>query len=81
VSLGANETVMGKACFEQWLWDMIYSEVKHTMAIMGFSWLRNTAMNAYRRGNLSLFLALECNIKKLKLSVLFKRLCTWLRFL
>jgi hypothetical protein len=22
VSLGANETVMGKAHFEQWLWDM-----------------------------------------------------------
>jgi hypothetical protein len=22
VSLGANDTVMGKACFEQWLWDM-----------------------------------------------------------
>jgi len=25
VSLGANETVMGKACFEQWLWDMAYA--------------------------------------------------------
>ncbi len=20
---------MGKACFEQWLWDMAYAEVKH----------------------------------------------------
>jgi hypothetical protein len=29
VSLGANETVMGKACFEQWLWDMAYAKVKH----------------------------------------------------
>jgi hypothetical protein len=29
VSLGANEMVMGKACFEQWLWDMAYAEVKH----------------------------------------------------
>ncbi len=29
VSLGANETVMGKSCFEQWLWDMAYVEVKH----------------------------------------------------
>ncbi len=29
VSLGANETVMGKSCFEQWLWDMAYAEVKH----------------------------------------------------
>ena len=29
VSLGANETVMGKARFEQWLWDMAYAEVKH----------------------------------------------------
>jgi hypothetical protein len=29
VSLGANETVMGKARFEQWLWDMAYAKVKH----------------------------------------------------
>ncbi len=29
VSLSANETVIGKAYFEQWLWDMSYSEVKH----------------------------------------------------
>jgi hypothetical protein len=29
VSLGANETVMGKAPFEQWLWDMAYAKVKH----------------------------------------------------
>jgi hypothetical protein len=29
VSLGANETVMGKAQFEQWLWDMAYVKVKH----------------------------------------------------
>jgi len=29
VSLGANETAMDKACFEQWLWDMTYAEVKH----------------------------------------------------
>ena len=29
VSLGANETVMGKSRFEQWLWDMAYVEVKH----------------------------------------------------
>jgi hypothetical protein len=29
VSLGANETVMGKTHFEQWLWDISYSEVKH----------------------------------------------------
>ncbi len=30
VSLGANETVMGKARFEQWLWDQCVSEVKHS---------------------------------------------------
>jgi hypothetical protein len=29
VSLGANETVMGKSCFEQWLWDMADTKVKH----------------------------------------------------
>jgi hypothetical protein len=29
VSLGANETVIGKACFEQWLYDQCVCEVKH----------------------------------------------------
>jgi hypothetical protein len=29
MSLGANETIMGKSNFEQWLWDMAYTEVKH----------------------------------------------------
>jgi hypothetical protein len=29
VSRDANETVMGKACLEQWLWDMAYAKVKH----------------------------------------------------
>jgi hypothetical protein len=28
-SLGANETVMGKAHFKQWLWDQCVSKVKH----------------------------------------------------
>jgi hypothetical protein len=26
VSLGANETIMDKAHFEQWLWDMAYAK-------------------------------------------------------
>jgi hypothetical protein len=29
VSLGANKMVMGKARFEQWLWDQCVSKVKH----------------------------------------------------
>jgi hypothetical protein len=29
VFLGANETVIGKVCFLQWLWDMAYDKVKH----------------------------------------------------
>jgi hypothetical protein len=29
VSLGANKTVTGKACFEQWLYDQCVCEVKH----------------------------------------------------
>jgi hypothetical protein len=29
VSFGANKTVMGKARFEQWLWDQCVSKVKH----------------------------------------------------
>ncbi len=29
ISLGANETVMGKAHFKQWLWYLCVSKVKH----------------------------------------------------
>ena len=29
VSLRVNEMAMGKACFQQWLWDMVYAKVKH----------------------------------------------------
>ncbi len=29
IYLGANETVMGKARFEQWLWDQCITKVKH----------------------------------------------------
>jgi hypothetical protein len=36
VSLGANEMVIGKACIEQWLWDMAYAKVKHYHGNRGF---------------------------------------------
>jgi hypothetical protein len=29
VLLGANETIMDKARFEQWIWDMAYAKVKY----------------------------------------------------
>jgi hypothetical protein len=37
VSLGANEMVMGKARFEQWLWDQCVFEVKHNHGDNGIS--------------------------------------------
>jgi hypothetical protein len=73
VSLGANETVMGKACFKQWLWDMAYAKVKPYHGNNGISLLRNTTKSVWIKGNLSPFLALECNIKKLWPSMLFKQ--------
>jgi hypothetical protein len=36
VLFGANQTVMGKACFEQRLWDMTYAKVKHYYRNNGF---------------------------------------------
>jgi hypothetical protein len=73
VFLGANETVVGKACFEQWLWEMAYAKVKHYHGNNGMSLLRNTAKSVWIKGNLSPFLALERNIKMLRPSVLFKQ--------
>jgi hypothetical protein len=78
VSLVANETVMGTARFEQWLWDMAYAKVKHYHDNDGISLLRNTIKSVWIKGNLSPFQALERNIKMLRPSVLFKQLCTWL---
>ncbi len=40
VSLGANETVMGKACFDQWLRDISYSEVKYYHGDNGIFWAK-----------------------------------------
>ncbi len=75
VSLGANETVMGKACFEQWLWDMeyAYAKVKHYHGNNGFFLLKNTAKSVWIKGNLSPFLALERLIKMLWPSMLLKQ--------
>jgi hypothetical protein len=44
-----------------------------TMAIMEFSLLRNTTKSVWIKGNLSPFLALECNNKMFGLSMLFKQ--------
>jgi hypothetical protein len=71
VSLGANETVMGKARFEQWLWDMACAKVKHYHSNNGIF-----SAEEYRQecmDNLSPFLALERNIKMLGPSMLFKQ--------
>ncbi len=63
VSLGANETVMGKSCFEQWLWDMACAEVKHYHGDNVFSLLRNIVLSVKRKGKVSPSLVLERNTK------------------
>ena len=57
MSLGANETVMGKARFEQWLWDMAYAEVKHYHGENGFFSAEEYHQSASTKGKLSPFLA------------------------
>jgi hypothetical protein len=74
VSFGANETVMGKAHFEQWLWGMAYAKVKHYHGNNRiFSAARNTTKSVWIKGNLSPFLVFERNIKMLGPSMLFKQ--------
>jgi hypothetical protein len=48
VSFGANKTVMGKAHFEQWLYDQCVCEVKHYMVIMVLSPWRSFGMTVRR---------------------------------
>jgi hypothetical protein len=78
VSLGANETVMGKSYFEQWLWDMVYMEVKHYHGNNGISLLRNIVLSVKRKGKVSPSLGLERNAKILEPSLLFRQSCSWL---
>jgi len=70
VSLGANETVMGKARFKQWLWDQCVSEVNIIMVIMVFSLLRNTVTIVMRKGKINLSQGLALNTPS-------KQSCTW----
>ena len=61
---GAIETVMGKARFEQWLWDQCVSEVKKIiMVITVFSLLRNTVAIVKRKDKVNRSQGLALNTK------------------
>ena len=78
VSLGANKTVMGKACFEQWLYDKCVCEVKHYHADNGiFSVERSFGVTAKRSNKVSHSLALVPNTRMRMLNVLFRPSCIW----
>ena len=68
VSLGANETIMGKERFEQWLYDIAYAEVKHYHGDNGISLLRNTGCSVPRRSSRNLSQVWELSIKIPRLS-------------
>jgi hypothetical protein len=77
VSLGANETVMGKARFEQWLWDQCVSKVKHYHGDNGISLLRNTVVIVTRKDKVNLSQELALNTKMHMLSEPSRQSCTW----
>jgi len=57
VSLGANETVMGKARFKQWLWDQCVSEVNiimvtiQTIMYMAWTFMVHASLHWTERGS------------------------------
>jgi hypothetical protein len=77
VSLGANKTVMGKARFEQWLWDQLSPKSNIIMVIMVFLLLRNTGVIVTRKDKVNLSQGLALNTKMHMLSEPSKQACTW----
>ncbi len=73
VSLGENQTVMGKACLSRGFGILCVMNLNNTMAFMEFALLRNIPRSALIKGSLSPFLVSEHNIKMLKPSVLFRQ--------
>jgi hypothetical protein len=71
VSLGANKTVMGKACFEQWLWDMACAKAKHYHGNNGIFSAEKYRQECIDKGESESFQALECNINMFRPSMLF----------
>ncbi len=64
MSLDANKTVMGKSCFEQWLWDQCVSKNKNYHGDNGFfSLLRNTILIVTGKDKVNLSLGLVLNAK------------------
>jgi hypothetical protein len=55
--LGANETVMGKARFEQWLRNMAYVEVKHYHGDNGIFSAEEYCQECINKGQTQSFLA------------------------
>ncbi len=55
--LGANETLMGKARFEQCLWDMAYAKVKHYHGDNGIFSAEEYCQECIDKGHTSPFLA------------------------
>jgi len=53
VSLGANETIMGRERFEQWIYDHAFVEIKHYHGTTVFSPLKNIVMTVPTRCNRS----------------------------
>jgi hypothetical protein len=77
VSLGANKTVMGKARFKQWLWDLCVSKVKHYHGDNGLSLPRNTVVIVTRKDKVNLSQGLALNTKIHVLRESSKQPCTW----
>ena len=66
VSLGANETVMAKIKFEEWLWDISTVELKHLHSDKVFSQQKNLEKIAKIKVNLKVSQVLAHNTKILK---------------
>jgi transposase InsO family protein len=77
VSLGANETVMGKARFEQWLWDQCVSEVKHYHGDNGIFSAEEYRRDCNEKGQSQSFSGVGAQHQNARAERAIQTTCTW----
>ena len=79
VSLGASETIMGKECFEQWLYNIACVEVKHSHGDNGIFSLEEYRLECSKKKQLQSFSGVGVQHQNSKAEQAIQTLlCIWL---
>ena len=78
VSLGENETVLGKYLFEEWLWEQASAEIYHYHSDNGVFVENEYRNDCEGKGKTHSFYGVGLNIKIHERNALSRPLCTWI---